>query len=142
MKTLLFSFYTLIFTCFTAFSQEAPIQHSQLPAEAKAFLKEHFKSEFHHAIKDVDDRVITYDVFLNDDTEIEFEEGGRWKEVDGKGKPIPTTYIQKQTMDYIKIHHPKEKVVKIERSPSEYKVTLTNGIALKFNAMGVFVKLD
>lgn len=142
MKTRLFSLFIMFFVTFNLYSQEVPVEQSQLPAEAKAFLKEHFTSKFHHAIKDVEGRSISYEVALNDNTEIEFDEAGKWKEVESKDKPIPTTFIQKQTLDYVKINHPKESIMKIERSASEYKVKLSNGLGLKFDMMGVFKKLD
>lgn len=142
MKTRLLYLFIAFFTTLNLHSQEVPVELSQLPAEARAFLKEHFKSKFHHAIKEVDGRVITYEVVLADNTEIEFDEAGKWTEVEGKKKPIPTTFIQKQTLDYVKINHPKETVMKIERSPSGYKITLSNGLGLRFDMMGVFVKLD
>jgi hypothetical protein len=142
MKTRLLYLFATLFATFSLYSQEVPVEQSQLPAEAKAFLKEHFKSKFHHAIKDVEGRSITYEVVLNDNTEIEFDEAGKWKEVEGKDGPIPITFIQKQTLDYVKINHPKESIMKIERSQSEYKVGLSNGLGLKFDMMGVFVKLD
>lgn len=142
MKTKLFSMFIMLCATFSLYSQEVPVEQSQLPAEAKAFLKEHFKSKFHHAIKDVEGRSISYEVVLNDNTEIEFDEAGKWKEVEGKDGPIPTTFIQKQTLDYVKINHPKESIMKIERSPSEYEVKLGNGLEMKFDMMGVFKKLD
>jgi hypothetical protein len=142
MKKLFLSLTISLMCCAYCFAQEAPVQQSQLPREAKTFLKEHFKSKFHHAVKDVDGRVITYEVVLNDNTEIEFDESGRWIEVDGKNKPIPTSFIQKQTLDYVKINNPKESVVKIERSVSGYELELSNGVDLKFDAMGTFVKVN
>lgn len=142
MKTRLLYLVITLCTTFNLYSQEVPVEQSQLPAEAKAFLKGHFKSKFHHAIKDVEGRSISYEVVLNDNTEIEFDEAGKWMEVEGKDGPIPTTFIQRQTLDYIRINHPKEAIMKIERSPSEYKVGLSNGLGLKFDMMGVFKKLD
>jgi hypothetical protein len=141
MKTkLLFAVIALI--TFSAYAQEVPVAHNELPKEARDFLKQNFKSSVHHAIKDVDGRKITYEVVLNDDTEIEFEESGKWKEVDGKTKPIPVAYIQKQILDYIKISYPKEAIVKIERNDSEYEASLSSGMELKFDAMGTFTKVD
>ncbi|OYQ38023.1 hypothetical protein CHU92_06895 [Flavobacterium cyanobacteriorum] len=141
MKTLLLL--SLLLLCDINLSaQEIPIQKSQLPREAQAFLKEHFKSGFHHAIKEVNERVILYDVFLNDNTEIEFNESGRWIKVDGKGQALPVTFLQKQTLDYVKIKYPAAQITKIERSASVYKLELSNKIDLKFDAVGTFIKAD
>ena len=128
--------------CLATYAQEAPVQESEIPAEAKSFIKEHFKSPVHHAIKDVERNRITYEVVLDDNTEIEFTEAGRWVEVNGKGKGIPTTFIQKQTLDYIKSAYPKDRIIKIERSDSGYEAEISSGTDLKFDARGTFVKID
>src|SRR5688572_437846 len=97
-------FFTILFfiMCADLKAQETIVQYDQLPAEAKSFIKEHFKSPFHHAVKEVERRRISYEAVLGNDIEIEFTEAGRWVEVDGKGKAIPTSFIQKQVVDYIK----------------------------------------
>lgn len=140
MKTL-FSLATLL-VCFALSAQEVPVQQSELPAEAKTFLKEHFKSGFRHAIKDVERNNITYEVVLEDATEIEFTEAGRWREVNGKNNPVPTSFIQKPILDYVKQNYSGEAITKIELDNSEYEVELSNGIDLKFDSRGVFRRLD
>src|SRR5687768_14028380 len=107
-----------LFFCITINAQEAPVQFDQLPAEAKSFIKEHFKSPFHHAIKDVGKRSISYEAVLEDNTEIEFTEAGRWIEVDGKGKPVPHSFMQRSIVDYVKINYPAQAITKIERNDS------------------------
>ncbi|RZJ71645.1 MAG: hypothetical protein EOO45_11715 [Flavobacterium sp.] len=134
---------TLILTFSISLSaQEVPVQHSEIPAAAKEFLNEHFKSPFHHAIKDVESRKISYEVVLEDNTEIEFTESGKWKEVDGKRKGIPTTFIQKQTLDYIQKTYPNEAIIKFQTKQRGYEAELSNGLELLFDAQGTFTRLD
>lgn len=140
----------ILFTIITLFlliaapvsAQETPIQNSELPAQAQVFVKKHFKAPIHHAIKDIEQKKISYDVTLEDGTEIEFDEAGRWKEVSGKNKAIPTSFIQKQILDYVKGKYPKETINKIELSTYEYEVGLSNGMDLVFDVSGAFVKVD
>ena len=142
MKTkLLYAIAAFMFSA-AFYAQEVPVMENDLPAEAKAFLKDHFKSGFHHAIKEVANRKVTYDVVLNDNTEIGFTEAGRWKEVDGKGKGIPSTFLQPQIIDYIKQTYPGQPITGIELDDLGYEVSLGNGMDLKFNVRGVFVKVD
>lgn len=124
------------------YAQEVPVVRAEIPSEARQFLSGHFKSPFHHAIKDIERNNIKYEVVLNDNTEIEFDAGGKWKEVDGKGKAIPYTFIQKQIVDYVKNQYPKESITKIEVEPDRYEVELSNGLDLRFNATGEFIKID
>lgn len=137
-------FLTILFfiLCANVKAQETIVRYDQLPAEAKSFIKEHFKSPFHHAIKEVERRKVSYEAVLDNDTEIEFTEAGRWIEVDGKGKAIPTSFMQKQVVDYIKINHPKESIIKIEVSDTGYEVEVSSGTDLKFDARGTFIKIN
>lgn len=132
-----FSFLTTI-----SFAQETPATLQQLPEQARNFLKDNFKSPFHHAIKEVKGTTIIYDVYLNDETEIEFDETGRWVEIDGKTKSLPTKLIQKRIIDYVNLKYPKNSVVKMERQATQYEIGLSNDVDLIFDAMGSFVRID
>ena len=140
MKTLLSIICLLIINALHA--QQTPVTFEQLPAEARSFIKDHFKSPFHHAIKDVENRRISYEAVLENNTEIEFTEAGRWVEVDAKGKPVPSSFIQSSIVDYVKITYPAQAITKIERSDTGYEAEITSGTDLKFDARGTFVKID
>ena len=139
---LLLSLIAIFMGISAVWAQQVPVQFDELPAEAKVFIVNHFKSPFHHAIKEVLDRKITYSAILEDNTEIEFTESGKWAEIDGEGKTIPYTFIQKQIIDYVNIHYPKESITRIELEKSRYETELSNGLNLKFDSRGTFVKMD
>lgn len=141
MKTIL-PFIAAIATVFSAGAQEAPIEFSGLPSEARSFIKTNFSSPFHHGIKEVESRKVSYEAVLNDNTEIEFDDSGRWKEVDGKGKAVPAALIQRPIQDYVKTNYQKQSIVKIERSDLAYEVKLSKGVELVFDPRGTFVKVD
>ncbi len=141
MKTLLLSA-ALFFSVLSAAAQEVPILQKELPSEARLFIKDYFKSPFSRAMKEVGDRKISYDVTLEDNTEIEFDDAGRWTEVDGKGKAIPTTFIQRTIVGYVKSNYSNQYIVKIERTDLNYEIELKSGIDLIFDPMGTFVKED
>lgn len=141
MKKLLLSA-ALLFIVLSAHAQEAPILQNELPSEARLFIKDYFKSPFSRGMKEVGDRKISYDVTLEDNTEIEFDDAGRWTEVDGKGKAIPTTFIQRTIVGYVKSNYSNQYIIKIERTDLNYEVELKNGIDLIFDPMGTFVKVD
>lgn len=141
MKTI---YLTLLFVlCSTIMSsQEMMVPYDQLPAEAKSFIKEHFRSPVHHVIKEVERRKITYDAVLDDSTEIEFAESGRWTEIDGKGKAIPTSFIQKQILDYVRINNSNESIIKVEILDTGFEIKVSSGADLRFDARGTFVKIN
>lgn len=142
MKNKLLLFVTSLLFSVITYAQEVPLQFKELPTNAQEFISEHFKSEFHHAIKIVIDKNITYQVYLNNETEIDFSDAGRWLVVDGKNKPVPYTFIQKQILDYIKINHEGDAIVKVQRTDLNYKTKLSSGLDLHFDKLGVFVKIN
>ena len=142
MKTMILSAFAFLFGM-TANAQETPIKNSELPAEATAFIQKHFsKNTIHHAIKDKDKSKITYEVMLDDMTELEFTEKGAWKEVDGKDKAIPTGYILKPIVDYVKKNYPKASITHIDKGLNDIDIDLDNGIELEFDLKGKFLRID
>lgn len=142
MKTIIFSAF-IFFLGINANAQETAIKNSELPAEATAFIKKYFsKNKIHHAIKDQDKSKITYEVMLDDMTELEFTEKGTWKEVDGKDKVIPTGYILKPILDYVKKNYPKASITHIDKGLNNIDIDLDNGIELEFDLKGKFLRID
>lgn len=136
--TLGFLLATIIFS-----AQEKPVKPSDLPAPATSFLQQYFKNiAIHHVVKDSDDKKITFEVMLANSTEIEFTETGNWKEVDGKKSPIPTGFVPKEILDYIKSNYPKEKITHIDKGIKDIDVDLTNNLELKFDLSGKFIRID
>lgn len=114
---------------------------SELPAGATAFLDKHFKGiPIDKAKKDAEHGEKGYEVILKDGTEIEFWKDGAWREVDGKGKPIPTAYISAVIVDYVAKNYPNEKITHIDYGHKDVDVDLTNKIDLEFDKSGRFLK--
>ncbi|WP_306353895.1 PepSY-like domain-containing protein [Flavobacterium sp. '19STA2R22 D10 B1'] len=134
----------LVLASFTMSAQDdQPIQNSELPKAATEFLKLHFKDNaIHHATKDVDTFKTSYEVMLADGTKVEFTKKGEWKEVDGKHKAIPTAFIPKAILTYVKTNYPTETITKIDRGFRDIDVDLSNGIDLEFDLKGNFIKID
>ena len=142
MKTFISTALVFLFG-FSVNAQETPIKNSELPAEANAFIQKHFgKNSIHHAIKDKDNGKITYEVMLDNGTEIEFLENGKWKEVDGKDKAIPTGYISKPILDYVKTNYPKTSITHIDKGLNDIDIDLSNGVELEFDLKGKFLRID
>jgi hypothetical protein len=136
------SIYILIaFLSFTAL-QAQDLKLSELPAPVQSFLKKHFKSAFKEAKKDKGLANVTYDVTLMDGTEIEFSSTGEWREVEGNGKAIPTSFMAGGISSYVKTNYPKTAITKIALEiMGGYAVNLSNGKELEFNKKGEFLKV-
>jgi len=127
----------------SANAQKTVIKKEALPANAQTFLKTHFGSKKpSYILEDKEILSTEYKVQFDNQLEIEFDKKGNWKEVDGKNAKIPKSIIPKKIASYIKTNFPKEKVTKIELGSSGYETKLSNGLELKFNLKGDFIKID
>ena len=149
MKTLSnFRFASLIilftlFTGVTANAQKSNITLSQLPATAQDFLKKHFpKQTPNYILKDEETFSLDYKVQLAVGTEIEFERKGNWEEIVGNERPIPNTVVPATIVTYIQKNYKGASIVKIDKGTWDYEVDLDNGLELKFNKSGEFLRID
>ncbi|MBF4518841.1 PepSY-like domain-containing protein [Flavobacterium sp. ANB] len=127
----------------SANAQKTVIKKEALPANAQTFLKTHFGSKKPgYILEDKEILSTEYKVQFDDNLEIEFDKKGNWKEVDGKNSKIPTSIIPKKISSYVKTNFRKEKITKIEIESSGYETKLSNGLELKFNLKGDFIKID
>jgi hypothetical protein len=127
----------------TTNAQKTAIKKEALPGNAQTFLKTHFGSKKpSYILEDKEILSTEYKVQFSNQTEIEFDKKGNWKEVDAKTGKVPKSIIPKKIASYIKANFPKEDVTKIEIGSSGYETKLTNGLELKFNLKGDFTKID
>lgn len=119
------------------------IKLTELPAESVGFLEKHFPNmEIKEVKKDREDGEKGYEVILANGTEIEFWKNGSWREVDGDKNPIPTAFIAKPILEYVRANYPNEKITHIDYGHKDVDVDLTNKIDLEFTKDGEFIKED
>lgn len=115
-----------------------------LPKAAQTVLSNNFKAKVNHIKIDKEfGRVSEFDVVLNDGTEITFDKNGNWKDVEVKiGSSVPSFFIPNAISNYIKNNQKKAAVVGIEKNRSGYDVELSNGVEMKFNSEGKFIRYE
>lgn len=115
-----------------------------LPPAAQTILKSNFKSDVNHIKIDKElGRISEYDVVLNDGTEITFDKSGNWKDIEvRKGSSVPDAFIPASMKSYIKQNQKNSAIVGIEKKRGGYEVELTNGVEMKFDSKGNFVRYD
>ena len=119
------------------------IAPGQLPAAAQTFVKQYFPDQtISYATKDVDHMKTTYEVRLDDGTEIDFTSKGEWDKVDTKFKPVPAGLIPEAIASYVQANFPNVPIVKIDKERSGYDVELSNELELKFNNKGQLMYID
>lgn len=117
------------------------IEVSELPKGATEFLSKHFPGKsINKAKKDAEHGEKGYEVILSDGTEIEFWKDGSYREVDGKGKPIPTAYIDPKITDYVAKKYPGKKITHIDYGHKDVDVDLEGKLDLEFRKEGNFLK--
>lgn len=117
---------------------------SVLPASAQTVLSRNFKAAVSLVKIDKEfGRVSEYEVILSDGTEITFDSKGNWEsvEVSGKGS-VPAAFVPEAIAAYVKKNEKGLRIVGIEKKRGGYEVELANGVDLKFDASGKFLRYD
>lgn len=117
---------------------------SQLPAEAREMIKQHFPdASISYLSIDNDAFIIDgYDVRLSDGTELEFNGKGQWTNVECKQQTVPATLIPEAIQKYLGRHYPDLRVVEIQHKRRGYELKLANGLEVEFDNQGNFRRLD
>ncbi len=146
MKRTVIKFFvaTFFFVGINLNAQESIITKNELPKAAQKFISDSFsKSTIDYVKKDKETFSTDYKIKFTDGTEVEFDQDGNWTEVDGNKTVIPTTFIQKNILAYVKEKFPNTHIIKIEKGRfGKQEVKLSNGLELEFNSKGEFKRID
>ncbi|HEB7518460.1 TPA: PepSY-like domain-containing protein [Campylobacter coli] len=113
------------------FARDIIVPASELPRNAQDFISKNFKTaQIALVKKDID----SYDVTLNDGTEIEFIITGEWKEVDGKYKALPNSILP-NIMPKISASS-NAQIIEVSREINGYKFELSNQLKIYTDAQG------
>ncbi|TQR34496.1 hypothetical protein DMB92_00600 [Campylobacter sp. MIT 99-7217] len=109
--------------CAGALFADIVVAPTALPANAQNFVKQYFGGAQIALVKqDID----SFDVVLNDGTEIDFLINGQWKEVDAKYKPLNTAFLPQAVVAKVKAAQPNAAIIKVEKKINMYKFKLNN----------------
>ena len=117
---------------------------SVLPPAATVMLKKNFKADVSLVKTEKSfGRVSEYEVILRDGTEVSFDGSGNWKEIETSVKSkVPDGMVPQEIRQYIKSRQNNSKVIGIEKDRKGYEVKLANGVEIKFDSAGNFIKYD
>lgn len=139
----------IFLVCFIAVAAVAyagndrPIQFNELPKKAQQFIRQHFENvEVSYAKKENELFDKSYEVVFVDGSKIEFHNNGNWKEVDCHYGKVPDAIIPKTILDYVRRTYKSQIIVSIDRDSRDYEVALSNGLELKFDLRGNFIRPD
>ncbi|HEG0588912.1 TPA: PepSY-like domain-containing protein [Campylobacter coli] len=113
------------------FARDIIVPASELPRNAQDFISKNFKTaQIALVKKDID----SYDVTLNDGTEIDFIITGEWKDVDGKYKALPNTILP-NIMPKISASS-NAQIIEVSKEINGYKFELSNQLKIYTDAQG------
>lgn len=121
------------------------IVYEQLPVVAQSFLETHFPNDQVRYIEEDNDG---YDVYLENNYEVDFDKQGDWKSIDGNYKQLPESIFAlipvNSINEYITKMYPEQFITEIEkdRSKNGYEIKLNNRLELIFNTDGTFRGID
>lgn len=144
MRKVMFAMLAVLFTAVMACADDV-ISHNlaDLPAAARETVNKHFKSSKLAYIKIEKEAAGTsYEVKFGDGTEIDFDSGGSWTEVDCGGKAVPQALVPQAIRTKVAETFNK-KIVKIEKKKGgRYEVELEDGSEMEFDKKLNVRKID
>ncbi|WP_316839177.1 PepSY-like domain-containing protein [Pedobacter gandavensis] len=121
---------------------ESIIQKSELPSESRIFIDTYFSgNEILRIEKDTKSTDEYYEVNFVGGMSVDFDQWGKWTEVDGNNQAIQTGFILPTIVDYVKVNYATSAIESIDKKPYGFDVELLNNIELRFNSTGVFLGL-
>ncbi|AJC84609.1 PepSY-like domain-containing protein [Campylobacter peloridis] len=119
-----------------AFARDIVVGVNALPANSKSFIQKYFTGSNIALVKqDID----SFDVYLDNGTELEFFTNGDWKEIDAKYRPIDTSFLNPNILATIKKMHPNASIIKVEKEIQGYKFKLNNMMEIYTDMNGNFL---
>lgn len=125
-------------------ADDIPVSIDKLPVAAQTFIKENFSEKKVVLIMyDKEWTSASYEVTLDDGTEIEFSDKGEWIDIEGKSKSkLPDSVIPKTVLSYVQENFSGKSIKEISKKGYGYKVELTGDIELRFDKEGNFLSFD
>ncbi|ENQ6619176.1 PepSY-like domain-containing protein [Campylobacter lari] len=118
------------------FAKDMVVGVNALPVNSKNFIQKHFTGSNIALVKqDID----SFDVYLDNGTELEFFINGDWKEIDAKYRPIDTSFLSPNVLATIKKMHPNASIIKVEKEIQGYKFKLNNMMEIYTDVNGNFL---
>lgn len=123
--------------------KDSIITPDRLPDAARSFINEYFaENTISYIKKDRGLANISYEVVLQDGTEIEFDKSGNWDSIDCKRNAVPAGLVPDAISEYVQVNFPGQLIVKIDREAFGYEIELSSDLELKFDKNGKMLEID
>lgn len=121
---------------------EIVLTASEIPTQISTFISTHFpNSSIIRAIKETDDNVVSYEVYLSEGFELTFNSSFEIIEIEGDTQ-LPNSVIPTAILDYVAQNYPSNFITDWELKTNYQEIELNNGLELEFTLDGVFIRVD
>lgn len=144
MKKIIYSAASVVIMLlvFTACDKESVVDADDLPKDAQLFISQHFPGhQIIRVVKERDDLKTFYDVDLSDGFNLDFDKNGKILGVEGTSK-LPDGAVPEKIRAYVEANYPEYFIRDWELDDRGQEVTLSNGMDLKFDKEGNFLRID
>lgn len=139
----------VVFACVIAFTscssdddKDVILTEAQIPSEIKTYVQTHFPTNsIVKAEKETDAGVVTYDIDLSGNFELEFNNVFEIIEINGTTQ-LPNSVILQAILDYVATNYPNNFITDWELEGNHQQVELDNGVELEFQMNGDFIRVD
>lgn len=130
--------FVLLAVVFLYLKADMMISPSALPDNIKQFISANFQASV--GLVQVDGS--TYEIYLSDGTELEFDIGGNFKEAKARYASLNPNILPKHIAAIIKNEYPNVAIMKIERKILYYEIKLSNNMELKIDNNGIVLSRE
>ena len=123
-------------------AQDRYLKTDEFPTEITTYVETHFPNSDIISIKEEKDRRKTeYEVKLRNMEELEFDQDYAIKSVESKSE-LPKSVVPQKIQDYVTENYPNRTIEEWKKKRRGQEIELDNGLEIKFDDAGNFVKLD
>ena len=118
------------------------LSEAEIPTAIKTYIETHFPSNtIVRAEKDTENNTITYEIYLSENINLEFDSASNIIDVDGVIQ-LPNSVIPQSILDYVSVNYPNNVITDWELEFNPQQVELNNNIKLAFEMNGNFIRID
>lgn len=121
---------------------EKVIPEAEIPAQLKTYVATHFSSNtINKAVEEMDDNVLTYDIFLSENVTLEFNSDLNIIDIDSNSE-LPDSVIPEAILIYVEANYPNDIITDWELELNHQQIELNNDTELEFKMDGTFIRID
>lgn len=127
-------FLTLVFMVLVL-QADVIVSPNALPENIKQFISTHFKAQI--GLVEMDKK--SYEIYLTDGTELEFDILGNWKEIESKLTPIDFAVLPANISKILQNQFPGAVLVEVKHKINYYKIKLSNRMKIRIDPNGTIL---